>query len=126
VTPGFKGALLEGVSPTQPELPDDRFVNAMLVEKVAGERLNIFPSSFLNSMERRLLAKRIREIVANLNQHGVFMPTIGTEYFVAESPSKIMLIDFSSSQYYGEMVTQRSFQEGASHVLLTDAHLLEG
>jgi serine/threonine protein kinase len=107
------------------ELPDDRCVNTILVEKVDGERLNVFPSSSLNSNERRLLVKKIRETVVNLNRHGVFMPKIGPENFVVESPSKVMLIDFLSSQYYGEMVTQRSFQDGALHDLLTDASLLE-
>ena len=107
------------------ELPDDRCVNTILVEKVNGERLDIFPSSSLNSNERRLLAKTIRETVVNLNRHGVFIPRIGPENFVVESPSKVMLIDFLSSQYYGEMVTQRSFQDQELHVLLTDAGLLK-
>lgn len=107
------------------ELPEDRLVNTILVEKVDGERLNVFPSSSLNLNERRLLAKKIRETVVNLNRHGVFMPTIGPENFVVESPSKIMLIDFLSSQYYGDMTSQRSFQERALHALLTDASLLK-
>ena len=107
------------------ELPEDQFVNTILVQKVDGERLNVFPSASLNSNERRLLAKTITEIVVNLNRHGVFMPTIGPENFVVESPSKVMLIDFLSSQYHGDMVAQRSFQERALHVLLTNASLLE-
>ena len=107
------------------ELPDDRFVNTILVEKVDGEQLNLFPSFSLNSNERRLLAKTITEIMVNLNRHGVFIPEIGPENFVVETPSKVMLIDFLSSQYYGEMVTQRSLQELELHVLLTDAGLFE-
>ena len=85
----------------------------------------MFPSSSLNSNERRLLAKTITETVVNLNRHGVFMPTIGPENFVVESSSKVMLIDFLSLQYYGDMVAQRSFQELALHNLLIDASLFE-
>ena len=107
------------------ELPEDRFVNTLLVEQVDGERLNVFPGSSLNSNERRLLAKTIKEIVMSLNRHGIFMPTIGPENFVVENPSKVMLIDFLSSQYRGDMAAQRSFQERALHVLLTEANLLE-
>jgi serine/threonine protein kinase len=107
------------------ELPDDRIVNTILVENVNGKRLNVFPSSPLSSIERRLLAKTITASVVNLNRHGIFMPTIIPENIVVESPSKVMLIDFLSSQHYGFMKTQRTYQEYALHTLLTEARLFE-
>ena len=107
------------------QLRDDRFVNIILVEKVKGKRLNIFPSSSLNSNDRGLLVKTITAAVVNLNRHGVFMPTIGPQNLVVESPSKVMLIDFLCSQYYGAMTSQRSFQELALHDLFTDVSLFE-
>jgi hypothetical protein len=106
------------------ELPEDRLVNVMLVEKVDGQQLSKFPTSLLTPEQKRGLAKQIKEIMVHINRRGVLMPTVCSEDFIVEGVGKVRLVDFLAAQFVGHLEIQRAYQENAVHELLKRSGLL--
>ena len=106
------------------ELPDDRLVNVILVEKVDGQRLSRFSTTSLKPEEKRGLAKQIKEIMVHINRRGVLMPTVCSEDFIVEEVSKVRLVDFLAAEFVAHLEIQRAYQEKAVHELLKSSGLL--
>ena len=106
------------------ELPDDRLVNVILLEKVDGQRLSRFPTASLKPEEKTVLAKQIKEIMVHLNRRGVVMPKVCSEDFIVEGVSKVRLVDFLAAEFVAHLEIQRAYQENAVYELLESSGLL--